>query len=55
MKQDPREQALKAAIREGLESGVSDKTVPDIMKDAEAGLRADGRLTTAAKDDQLSE
>ena len=36
--------ALEAAIREGLESGVSDKTVPDIMEDVEARLRADGRL-----------
>ena len=55
MEQDPQEQALKAAIREGIESGVSDKTVPDIMEDVEARLRADGRLTTGAEDDQLCE
>ena len=37
-------QALKSAIQEGLESGASDKTVPQIMEDVEARLRADGRL-----------
>ena len=52
MEQDPREQALKAAIQEGIESGVSDKTVPDIMKDVEARLRADGRLGTDAEGDR---
>ena len=36
--------ALKAAIREGLSSGVSEKTVPQIMEEVEARLRADGRL-----------
>lgn len=36
--------ALKAAITEGMESGVSDKSVPDIMKDVEDRMRADGRL-----------
>ena len=36
--------ALKAAIREGLGSGLSDKTVPQIMEEVEARLRADGRL-----------
>ena len=36
--------ALKQAIQEGLDSGVSDKTVPDIMQDVEARLKADGRL-----------
>lgn len=35
---------LNAAIREGIDSGVSDKTVPQIMEDVEARLRADGRL-----------
>ena len=35
---------LNAAIREGLASGVSDKTVPQVMEDVEARLRADGRL-----------
>ena len=44
MAQSPRDHALAAAIQEGLESGVSDRTVPDIMEDVEARLRADGRL-----------
>lgn len=35
---------LKAAIQEGIESGVSDRTVPQIMKDVEDRLRADGKL-----------
>ena len=37
-------QALKTAIREGLSSGLSEKTVPQIMEEVEARLRADGRL-----------
>ena len=53
MEQNPREQALEAAIQEGIESGVSDKTVPDIMKDVEARLRADGRPGTDAEGDCL--
>lgn len=36
--------ALKVAIQEGLDSGVSDKTLPQIMSEVEARLRADGRL-----------
>ena len=36
--------ALKAAIREGLSSGVSDTTVAQIMEEVEGRLRADGRL-----------
>lgn len=36
--------ALKAAITEGLESGISDKSVPDIMKEVEERMKADGRL-----------
>lgn len=36
--------ALKAAIREGLNSGLSDKTAPQIMEEVEARLRAEGRL-----------
>ena len=36
--------ALKAAITEGMNSGISDKTVPDIMKEVEERMRADGRL-----------
>lgn len=35
---------LKAAITEGMESGVSDKSVPDIMKEVEDRMREDGRL-----------
>ena len=42
--QNAKFQALKAAIREGLGSGVSDRTVPQIMEEVEARLRADGRL-----------
>ena len=42
--QSVRYRALEAAIREGIESGVSDKTVPGIMEDVETRLRADGRL-----------
>ena len=37
-------QALRSAIQEGLESGASEKTVPQIMEDVEARLRTDGRL-----------
>jgi len=36
--------ALNAAITEGMESGISNKSVPDIMKEVEDRLRADGRL-----------
>ncbi len=35
---------LEAAIREGMDSGVSDRTVTEIMEEVEARLRADGRL-----------
>ena len=35
---------LKAAIQEGLAGGVSDRSVPQIMEEVEARLRADGRL-----------
>ena len=42
--QNAKYRALEAAIREGMESGISDKTVPQIMEDVEARLRADGRL-----------
>jgi len=37
-------QALKAAIQEGLDGGVSKRTVPQIMEEVETRLRADGRL-----------
>ena len=43
MEQDTRYRALEAAIREGIESGVSEKTVPEIMEEVETRLRADGR------------
>ena len=36
--------ALRAAIQEGLESGVSERTIPEIAEEAEARLRRDGRL-----------
>ncbi|MFN0313546.1 MAG: type II toxin-antitoxin system ParD family antitoxin [Burkholderiales bacterium] len=36
--------ALKAAIQEGLASEDSERTVPQIMEEVEARLRADGRL-----------
>ena len=51
MEQNLRDHALAAAIQEGLESGVSDRTVPDIMKAVEARLRADGCLRSEAKSD----
>ena len=37
-------QALKAAIQEGIDSGVSDRTIPAIMEEVEARLRDEGRL-----------
>ena len=42
--QNAKFRALKQAIQEGLDSGVSDKRVPQIMEEVEARLRADGRL-----------
>lgn len=35
---------LRQAIQEGLDSGDSGKTVPEIMAQVEARLKADGRL-----------
>ena len=35
---------LEAAIREGIDSGTSDRTVTQIMDEVEARLRADSRL-----------
>ena len=35
---------IQSAIQEGLDSGVGDKTVPQIMEEVEARLRANGRL-----------
>ena len=34
--------ALRAAIEEGLESGISDRTIPQIMEVAETRFRRDG-------------
>ena len=54
MEQSPRDRALKAAIREGIESGVSDKTVPELMEQVEDRLRADGRLQSEVGRDSVS-
>ncbi|MFY0606812.1 MAG: type II toxin-antitoxin system ParD family antitoxin [Cyclobacteriaceae bacterium] len=35
---------LKTAIEVGLESGISDHTIPEIMKKVEASMKEDGRL-----------
>ena len=35
---------MSVAIQEVLDGGVSEKTVPQIMTEVEARLRADGRL-----------
>lgn len=35
---------LKAAIQKGIDSGVSDNQIPDIMKEVEERMKADGRL-----------
>lgn len=42
--ENARLQALKQAIQEGLSSGISDKSVTDIMEEVESRLKADGRL-----------
>lgn len=42
--------ALKAAISDGLNSGISQRGVKEIMKDTEARMRADGRLQSELKD-----
>ena len=36
--------AIKSAIQEGIDSGISKRTVPEIMKVVEDKMRADGRL-----------
>ncbi len=38
--QNAKFRALKAAIQEGLDSGISDKTVQDVWEEAEARHRA---------------
>ena len=55
MEESPRDLALKAAIRKGIESGVSDRTVPDIMRGVEARLRAAGRLYRERKDNRSTD
>ncbi len=35
---------LKAAIQKGLDSGISDNTIPEIMKEVEDRMRKDGRI-----------
>ena len=47
-RQNIRLQALRTAIQEGLDSGLSEWTVPEIMEEVEARLRADGRLILTA-------
>ena len=42
--QNARFHALKAAIQEGLNSGVSNKTINDIKEEVETRLGVDGRL-----------
>lgn len=36
--------ALKEAIQKGVDSGVSEATIPSIMKEVEGRMRKDGRL-----------
>lgn len=36
--------ALQEAIQAGLDSGVSDQSVPEIMKEVEERMKSDGRL-----------
>ena len=36
--------ALKQALNEGLKSGVSNKTLPEIMEAVEKRMKSDGRL-----------
>ncbi|RLD24189.1 MAG: type II toxin-antitoxin system ParD family antitoxin [Bacteroidetes bacterium] len=35
---------LKAAIQNGIDSGISDSTIPKIMKEVEDKLKQDGRI-----------
>jgi antitoxin ParD1/3/4 len=43
------DEELGRLIDEGLESGISDKTVEDIMREVEERMRADGRLPAHEK------
>ena len=36
--------SLKAAIHKGLDSGISESSIPDIMKEVEDRMRKDGRI-----------
>lgn len=36
--------SLKMKLQQGLDSGVSSKTLPEIMKEVEARMKKDGRL-----------
>ena len=40
--ENPSFYVLQSAIREGLESGVSERTIPEIAENAETRLRRDG-------------
>ena len=42
--QNAKFQALKSAVQEGINSGVSNKTVKDITEEVEVRLGVDGRL-----------
>ena len=42
-------EALRAAVQEGLNSGLGDKTVPSIMDEVETRLRSEGRLQAVAE------
>jgi antitoxin ParD1/3/4 len=35
---------LKQALKEGLESGIGEKNLPEIMREVEKKMKADGRL-----------
>lgn len=35
---------LKAAIKKGLDSGISESTIPDLMKEVENRMKANGQL-----------
>ena len=35
---------IKKAIQKGIDSGISESTIPDIMKEVEDRMMADGRL-----------
>ena len=55
MDPDPQVRALAAAIQEGTKSGVSDRTVPQIMEEVETRLRAAGRLHRERKDNRSTD